>query len=64
MNDKTLIRVFDMTGRILWSTGTSTLSGKSVDVPIAQLAYGTYVIQVLIDNEVVLTRKFQNMMNR
>jgi hypothetical protein len=57
-NEKCYIRVFDMSGKLVWYIGTSISIGKIIEVSDGNFAPGAYVINAFVGDKQVYSNKF------
>jgi Lectin C-type domain/HYR domain/Calx-beta domain len=55
--EKTFIRVFDMSGKLVWYIGTSMSVGKIIEVSDSNFAPGAYVINAYVGDKMVYSNK-------
>ncbi len=57
-NEKCFIRVFDMSGKLVWYIGTNISVGKIIEVSDGNFAPGAYVINAYVGDKMVYSNKF------
>lgn len=57
-NEKCFIRIFDMSGKLVWYIGTNISVGKIIEVSDGNFAPGAYVINAYVGEKMVYSNKF------